>query len=74
MLGVESFMASTAKPRMVQLCGGGASAITEALHPYRGIPPLLRQLAIAKATHHTRESPLLQRRATIAEAVLTTPI
>ena len=52
MLGSESFMASTAEPRMVQLGGGGASAITEALHPYGGSPPLLRQLAIAGATHH----------------------
>ena len=74
MLGVESFMASTAEPRTVQLCRGGASAITEALHPYGGSPPLLRQPAIAEVTHHDRESPPLQGRATIAEAVLTTPI
>ena len=74
MLGVDSFMASTAEPRTMQLSGKGASAITKALHPYRGRRPLLRQPAIAKATHHNRESPLLQKRATIAETVLTTPI
>ena len=34
MLRVESFTAGTAEPRMVQLGGGGASAITEAIHPY----------------------------------------
>ena len=72
--GVESFTASTAESRMVHLGEGGASGITEALHPYRGSPPLLRQPAIAEATRHNRESPSLQRRATIAEAVLTTPI
>ena len=33
MLRIESFMASTAEPRTVQLSGGGASTITEALHP-----------------------------------------
>ena len=70
-LRVESFMASTAEPRMVQLSGGGASAITKALHPYGGSPPLLRQPAIAKATHRNRESLPLQRQATIAEAVWT---
>ena len=73
-LGVESFMASTAEHRTVQLCGGGASAITEALDPYGGTLPLLMQPAIADATRHNRESPPLQRRATIATAVLTTPI
>ena len=57
MLGVESFTASAAEPRMVQLGGGGASAITEAFHPYGGSLPLLRQLAVAKATHHSRKSP-----------------
>ena len=73
-LGIESFTASTAKSMMVQLCGGGASAITKALHPYGGSLPLLTQPAIAKATRHNRESPPLQRWANIAEAVLTTPI
>ena len=73
-LGVESFMASTAEPRTVQLCGGEASTITEALHPYRGSPPFLTQPTIAEATHHNRESLPLQRWATIAEAVLTIPI
>ena len=52
MLWVESFMASTAEPRMVQLSGGGASAITKAFHPYGGSLPLLRQSAIAEATRH----------------------
>ena len=74
MLWVESFTASTAEPGMVRLCGGGASAITSALHPYKGSPPLLMQPVIAKVTRHYRESPSLQRWATIAEAVLTTPI
>ena len=74
MLRVESFTASTAEPRMVQLGGGGASAITEALHPYRGTLPLLMQPAVAEATCHNRESPPLQRWATIATAVLTIPI
>ena len=73
-LGVESFLASIAEPRMVQLSGGGASAITEALHPYRGRLPLLKQPAIAEATRHSRESLPLHRQATIAKAVLTTPI
>ena len=74
MLGLESFMASTAEPRMLQLGEGGASAITEALHPYGGTLPLLTQPAIAKATCHNRESPPLQRQATITTAALTTPI
>ena len=74
MLGVESFMASTAEPRMVQLGGGGASAIPEALHPYGGTLPLLTQPAIAEATCHNRESLPLQTWTTIAMAVLTTPI
>ena len=74
MLGVESFTASTAEPRTVQLGGGGASAITEAFRPYNGTLPLLTQPAIAEATHHNRESPPIQRRATIAEAVLTKPV
>ena len=74
MLWIESFTASTAEPGMVQLCWGGASAITEAFHPYGGSPPLLMQPAIAEATCHNRESLPLQRWATIAEAVLTTPI
>ena len=52
----------------------GASAITEALHPYRGTLPLLMQPAVAEATRHNRGSPPLQRWATIATAVLTTPI
>ena len=39
MLGVESFTAGTAEPRMVQLGtvqlgGGGVSTITEAYRPY----------------------------------------
>ena len=67
-------MASTAEPRTVQRGGGGAAAITEALDPYRGTLPLLTQPAVAKATRHNRESLPLQRWATIAEAVLTTPI
>ena len=70
-LRVESFTASTAEPRTAQLYGGGVSAITEAVHPYGGSPPLLRQPAVAEATCHNRE---LRRRATIAKAVLTTPI
>ena len=74
MLGIESFMASTAVPRMVQLDGGGASAITKALDPYGGTLPLLTQPAIAEATSHNRESPPLQRQATITMAALTTPI
>ena len=74
MLGVESLTASTAEPGTVQLGGGGASAITEALHPYKGSLPLLRQPAVAEATHHNRQSLPLRRRATRAEAVLTTPI
>ena len=74
MLGVESFTASTTEPRMVQLGGGGASSITEALHPYGGTLPLLTQPAVAEATRHNTESPPLQRWATIATAVLTTPI
>ena len=74
MLGVESFTASTADPRTVQLSGGGASAITKALHPYGGSLPLLRQLVVAEATCHNGESPPLQRQATIAEAVLITLI
>ena len=74
MLWVESFTASTAESRMVQLCGGGESTITEALHPYGGSLALLRQPAISKAVHHYRESPQLQKWATIAEAILTTPI
>ena len=73
-LKVESFTTSTAEPKTVQLSGGGASAITEALHPYGGSLPLLRQPAIAEATHHNKESLPLQRQATIAKAVLTTPI
>ena len=70
----ESFMASTAKPRTVQLCGGGASAITKALDSYGGTLPLLMQPAVGKATRHIRESPPLQRWATITMAALTTPI
>ena len=74
MLRVESFTASTGEPRMVQLSGEGVYAITEALHPDGGSPPLLRQPAVAKATHHNRESLTLQRWATIVQAVLTIPI
>ena len=74
MLGVESFTASTAEPRTVQLGGGGTLAITKALHPYGGSPPLLKQPAVAETTRHKRESPPLIRQATTAEAVLTTPI
>ena len=74
MLGVESFTASRAEPRMVQLRGGEASTITEALDPYGSTLPLLMQPATAKAACHNRESPPLQRRATIAKAVLTTHI
>ena len=74
MLGVESFMASTAEPRAVQLGGGGTSAITEAVDPYGGTLPLLMQSAIAKATRHNRESLPLHRWATITMAALTTPI
>ena len=70
-LGVESFTASAAEPRMVQFSGGGASAITEAFHPYGGT---LTQPAIAKATRHNRESLPLRRWATMAKAVLTTLI
>ena len=51
MLEVESFTEGTAEPRTVQLGGGRVSAITEALYPYGGSPPLLRQLPVAKATH-----------------------
>ena len=74
MLWIESFTASTAEPRTVQLCGGGVSAITEAVHHYAGSLPLLRQPAIAKAARHHRESLPLQRWAAIAKAVLTTLI
>ena len=74
MLWIESFTASTAEPWVVQLCGGEASAITEAVHHYRGSLPLLRQPAIAEATHHYRESLPLQRWVNIAEAVLTTAV
>ena len=48
MLRVESFTASTAEPGTVQLCQVGVSAITEALYPYGGSLPLLRQPAIAE--------------------------
>ena len=68
MLGVESFMASTAELRTVQLGGGGESTITEALNPHGGTLPLLTQPAIAEATCHKRESLPLQRRATITTA------
>ena len=54
---VESFMASTAEPRTVQLEGGGASTITEALNPYGGTLPLLMQPAIAEATRHCQGNP-----------------
>ena len=54
-LRVESFTARTAEPKMVQLGGGGVSAITEAFHLYRGTFPLLTQPAIAEATRHNRE-------------------
>ena len=74
MLRVESFMARTAEPTMVQLGGGGASDINVALDPYGGTLPLLTQPAIAEATHHNRESPPLQRQAIITRAALTTPI
>ena len=74
MLGVESFTASMAEHRMVQLRGRGASTITEAVDPYGGTLPLLMQPAIAEATRHNRESSPLQRRATITRAALTTPI
>ena len=47
MLGLESFTACTAEPRMVQLGGGGTSAITKALDPY--------------AACHCRGNPLQQR-------------
>ena len=57
MLRVESFTVGTAESRMVQLSGGGASAITEAYRPYCGTLPLLTQPAIAEATHHNRETP-----------------
>ncbi|KAL0622227.1 hypothetical protein AAY473_005815 [Plecturocebus cupreus] len=57
MLWIESFTASTAKPGMVQLCGGGASTITEAVHHYEDSPPLLRQPAITEAACHYGESP-----------------
>ena len=73
-LRVESFTASTAETRIVQLSGEGVSAVTEALDPYGGTLPLLMQPAVAEATHHNRESPPLQRQATITTAVLTTPI
>ena len=74
MLGVESFTASTAEPRTVQLGVGGASTATETRDSYGGTLPLLTQSAVAEATHHNKESPPLQRWANIAEAVLTTPI
>ena len=74
MLGVESFTASTAEPRMVQLRGGGASTIIKVLDPYGDTLPLLTQPAVAEATRHNRESPPLQRRAIVTMADLTTPI
>ena len=40
MLWVESFMASTAEPRMVQLGGGGAFAITKDIRPYQRYTPI----------------------------------
>ena len=73
MLKVESFTASTAQPRTVQLGGGGASTITEALDPYGGTLPLLMQPAVAEATCHNRESLPLQRCTIITTAALTTP-
>ena len=54
MFGVESFRASIAEPRMVQLGAGGVSTITKALHPYRGTLPLPTQPAVAEATRHNR--------------------
>ena len=56
MLWVESFTAGTAEPRMVQFGGGGASAITKAIHPYRGTLPLLMQPAFVEAIRHNRET------------------
>ena len=53
-LQVERFPEGTAEPRMVQLHGGGASTITEAICPYGGTRPLLMQPAIAKATRYNR--------------------
>ena len=57
MLRVESFTAGTAEPRMVQLGGGGASAITKDIRPYLGTHPLLTQPAVAEGTRHNRETP-----------------
>ena len=79
MLRVESFTVSTAEPRMVQLGtvqlgGGRASTITEALYPYGGTLPLLMQPNVAEATCHNKESLPLKRWATIATTVLTTAI
>ena len=54
MLQLERFPEGTAEPRIVQLGGRGASAITEAIQPYSGTRPLLTQPAIAEATCHNR--------------------
>ena len=58
MLWVESFTVGTAEPRTVQLGGGGASAITEAIAHPEVTRPLLTQPAVAKATCNNRETPL----------------
>ena len=58
MLQVESFTASTAEPRTMQLGGGGAFTITKDIRPYGGTLPLLTQPAIAKAKCHNIETPL----------------
>ena len=56
MLRVESFTVGTAEPRTVQLGGGGASAITEAIAHPEVTRPLLTQPAVAKATCNNRDS------------------
>ena len=62
-LWFESFTANIAEPGMVQLCGGRASTITEAVHHYRhGLPllrqpPLPRQPTITERVCHYRGEP-----------------
>ncbi|KAL0598591.1 hypothetical protein AAY473_031087 [Plecturocebus cupreus] len=63
MLGIESFAASIAGPRMVQFCWG------KGVRHYRGSPPLPRQSTTTEAVHHYRGSPPLPRQSAITEAV-----
>ena len=64
-LWIESFTASPARPRTVQLCGG------KGIHHYQGSLPLPRQSIITKAVRHYQGSTPLQRQTAITKAVLT---